>query len=141
MRTFPAVAPSVREARRFVAQTLSEAPVEALNDILVMVSELATNVVQHAVTNFSLAVHHTQGEVCVEVSDFGRGSPQLQPPADAASHGRGLQIVNLLATQWGVRDETDAGKTVWFTLALPGPGSFGAVLPPAVAVSGATGRL
>jgi hypothetical protein len=38
----------------------------------------------------------------------------------STERGRGLQLVSHLADGWGSRPE-GAGKTVWFTLALPPP--------------------
>jgi anti-sigma regulatory factor (Ser/Thr protein kinase) len=116
-RAFPAVAPSVRDARDFVTETLADTPT-SLDDLRLMVSELATNVIKHTPSSFHLAVHQTQTEICVEVTDHGCGRPTLLPVNAASSHGRGLQLVSMLSTQWGVRGESEPGKTVWFTVAL-----------------------
>jgi anti-sigma regulatory factor (Ser/Thr protein kinase) len=117
-RAFPAAARSVREARDFATAALSGTPAEARADVGLMVSELTTNALQHALSSFRLTVDQTPSEICVEVADYGTGSPRLQSVGPDAPYGRGLQIVNLLSTQWGVRDESEFGKTVWFTVAL-----------------------
>jgi hypothetical protein len=52
------------------------------------------------------------------VDDSGATMPEInaEVPQHATS-GRGLQIVQALADQWGVRPRGHAsGKTVWFTL-------------------------
>ncbi len=52
----------------------------------------------------------------VEVADHDPALPvQQHPPAEAVT-GRGLLIVDALATRWGVEPAAD-GKTVWFELA------------------------
>jgi two-component sensor histidine kinase len=92
-----------------------------------MVSELATNAVQHAQTEFEVGIWVTPDadgrSVLVRVTDNAPGSPAPQnPPVDAA-HGRGLRIVEALAARWGVeQEEFGPGKTVWFR-ARVGPGA------------------
>ncbi len=81
-----------------------------------MVSELATNVVRHGQTSFSLMIEHTADAIRVEVSDHGGGTPAMRFPGPDEPTGRGLQIVDMLAERWGVERETAAGKTVWFTV-------------------------
>lgn len=89
-----------------------------------MVSELASNAIKHAMTSFHLAIHRSRHEVRVEVTDYGAGTPTMRSPGSDALNGRGLKIVSMLATRWGVEHEPDAAKTVWFTCevaAAPGP--------------------
>jgi anti-sigma regulatory factor (Ser/Thr protein kinase) len=86
-----------------------------------MVSELATNAIQHALTGFLVTIRRTQTEIRVELTDYGNGRPALLPMTSAVANGRGLALVNMLATHWGVTAETQPGKTVWFTSALGDP--------------------
>lgn len=116
---FPAVALSVRDAREFVTETLPDNRSD-LDDLRLMVSELATNVIKHALSSFHLAVHHTQTEICVEITDYGENRPTLMPVSADASYGWGLQLVNMLSTQWGIRNQSERGKTVWFSVDVPG---------------------
>lgn len=116
-RAFPAAAPSVREARDFVIETLAGSPI-SLEDVRLMVSELATNAIQHALTGFVVTIRRTQTEICVELTDYGNGHPTLLPMTSAVSNGRGLALVDMLSAQWGVTGEAQRGKTVWFTSAL-----------------------
>jgi hypothetical protein len=58
--------------------------------------------------------------IAVSVSDRGRALPRLpsSQPDDTAMSGRGLLIVDALATAWGVTPmDPPPGKTVWFRLA------------------------
>jgi anti-sigma regulatory factor (Ser/Thr protein kinase) len=84
-----------------------------------MLSELATNAVQHAETDFEVAIWVTPDaegrSVLVRVTDEAPGRPvPLDPRADEP-HGRGLRIVESLAAGWGVESQQGCpGKTVWF---------------------------
>ncbi|WP_329028558.1 MULTISPECIES: ATP-binding protein [unclassified Streptomyces] len=89
--------------------------------VALLVAELAANAVLHGRVpgrDFELRLVHTSetGVVRVEVSDThdARPDPLLvsQPDADADG-GRGLLIVDAVATSWGVRDRVGPGKTVW----------------------------
>jgi two-component sensor histidine kinase len=80
-----------------------------------MVSELVTNSVKHAHSDFKVSIDDSGGEIRVEVRDTGRGQPVLRFLAPTEPSGRGLRIVEALSHAWGTVDLPD-GKTVWFTL-------------------------
>jgi anti-sigma regulatory factor (Ser/Thr protein kinase) len=114
---FPAQRASVSSARQFVTDTLVDAGVTSvLDDARLLISELATNAVVHAATDFSVSVHILAGRLYVEVRD---GDPtdlavERESPEPALS-GQGLKIVRRLADSWGSRVE-DHGKVVWFSV-------------------------
>ena len=116
--TFPSVTSSVPGARRFATNALADVPAGALDEVRLMVSELATNAIEHAMTSFDVIIHHTSREIRVEVTDYGAGTPTMQSVGPDAPRGRGLKIVDILSTEWGVQQPSDALKTVWFTLTL-----------------------
>ncbi len=93
---------------------------ETCEDVQLVTSELVTNAVVHGRSEVLLTCHVDAAarSVRVEVGDDNSRHPQLQPCDDGALDGRGLFIVDLLATRWGVRD-TASGKLVWFELAEP----------------------
>jgi anti-sigma regulatory factor (Ser/Thr protein kinase) len=80
-----------------------------------MTSELATNSVRHAHSDFELAILLSREEIRVEVSDRGRGQPVPRSPTPREHSGRGLQIVQELSEDWGISPSPN-GKLVWFTL-------------------------
>ncbi|MFE2092919.1 ATP-binding protein [Streptomyces sp. NPDC059460] len=107
---------SVRAAREFVRAALADWGFgEArTDDVLLCVSELATNAVLHGVpSGRGYRVRLWLGEqrqLRVEVHDSGDGEPGVREP-DGES-GRGLVIVEALADLWGV-GEREPGKVVW----------------------------
>ena len=80
-----------------------------------LTSELVTNAIRHAGTPVGLLVRLDAG-LRVEVSD---GRPEMAVsagvPSGSSVSGRGLQLVDELASRWGVERDTDR-KTVWFEL-------------------------
>jgi len=104
----------VTAARLFVREHLSDEPPETVQAAELMTSELATNCVMHAHSDFELAIN-AHDQIRIEVSDAGRGRPTLLQPDVRALTGRGLRIVDAMSDAWGVIANTP-GKTVWFTL-------------------------
>ncbi|MBL1095702.1 ATP-binding protein [Streptomyces coffeae] len=123
-----------RLARRLTVQQLADCgwdhDDESVHTAALLVAELAANAVQHGRLpgrDFLLALFLTQsmtGPVTlrIEVADC-RGE-RLPGPAPAAppgvweEHGRGLLIVESLATRWGVEPRRPSGKTVWAEIQL-----------------------
>jgi sigma-B regulation protein RsbU (phosphoserine phosphatase) len=120
---FPCEPASVRNARRFIAECVEQLGLRQLPEVQLMVSELATNAVQHSCARFDVTVErHSDTAVRVEVRDFGSGTPRLLDRGAGADGGRGLRIVDLLAESWGVVNRPGTiGKSTWFVVAA-GPG-------------------
>lgn len=114
-RTFGCEPESVTAARRFARDALRGRSPDVIDVVELMVSELATNSVRHARSEFELAIEDSGGQIRVEVRDSGHGQPTLQAPAPEEASGRGLRIVEAMSEAWGVIRAPDA-KTVWFTL-------------------------
>ncbi len=96
---------------------------------VLLASELFDNAVLHAGTAFGVTVHARQNEVSVAVSDHG-ASPLEQHLARprpaygrAATHGRGLMLVQTLASVWGTHHDADGTNTTWFTVRHGSPRS------------------
>jgi anti-sigma regulatory factor (Ser/Thr protein kinase) len=105
---------AVPAARRFVREALNGRPSELVAAVELMSSELATNCVVHARTDFELAVH-AGAEIRVEVHDTSTGGATPRNPTPHEPTGRGLRIVEAMSSAWGVVPSA-AGKTVWFTV-------------------------
>jgi anti-sigma regulatory factor (Ser/Thr protein kinase) len=115
-RVFPGDAGQVRQARRFLADVLDGCP--AADDVLLCVSELATNAVLHSRSGrpggrFTVCAATRPGSVRVAVAD--EGGPWRPGRGGDGQGGRGLLIVGTLASRWG-RDDGGAGRTVWFEM-------------------------
>jgi anti-sigma regulatory factor (Ser/Thr protein kinase) len=118
-RRFPNTPGSVTSARRFVQERLDGTPPEVADAVTVMTSELATNSIRHAETDFEVGIDLTPAAIRVEVTDGGDGEPVVRAPEPTAPSGRGLYIVEQLSDDWGIRPAPDGdAKTVWFTIAI-----------------------
>jgi DNA-binding NarL/FixJ family response regulator len=108
---------SARLARRFVDEVLSRWRCEQLlDDVQLLVSELVTNAVVHAGSEVEVAVRLLADSVRIEVVDRAPAS-SLRPsaPSDESESGRGLLLVETIASAWGV-EALDDGKSVWFEI-------------------------
>ncbi|MDT0455462.1 ATP-binding protein [Streptomyces sp. DSM 41527] len=116
---------SVSRARQFARTALADWDLDHLaDDVLLCVSELATNALLHGVPpgrGYRLCLSLDEGGLLrVEVHDSGAGEPRLPVPLpcdggegeDEGESGRGLLLVSALADAWGV-DERVPGKIVW----------------------------
>lgn len=74
-------------------------------DAVLLVSELATDVVRHGPLlerEFEVAVTAlADGSCLIEVSDEGRLEPRLRVVGEWEETGRGLRLVENIATAWG----------------------------------------
>ncbi|HEX7167839.1 MAG TPA: ATP-binding protein [Acidimicrobiales bacterium] len=103
---------SARLARTFV-RTALEAHALPADLAVLLVSELATNAVLHARTDYVVRLTSNDGRVRVEVQDANERSPSIAHAPPEATSGRGLQLVQTLSAGWGVEGRPD-GKVVWF---------------------------
>jgi anti-sigma regulatory factor (Ser/Thr protein kinase) len=107
---------SASAARQFVDETLAGWGCDGFLDASrLLVSELVTNGVLHARTDLELVLRLTRTGVRVEVHDSSPAAPVVRHYEDEAMTGRGLSLVDELATRWGV-ERAGGGKAVWFEL-------------------------
>lgn len=97
-------------AERFGMQAISD-------DLALIVSEMVTNAVRHADAPVHLEVEADGPTLLVAVADGSPHEPQPREADEDAEGGRGLLLVDLLASEHGVRPEPP-GKTVWAALTL-----------------------
>jgi anti-sigma regulatory factor (Ser/Thr protein kinase) len=120
-RSFPARPSSIREARSFTERALAGTDPETLESIVLMVSELATNAVRHAGSEFRVDIGSEDGAVRVVVADRGVGVPVMRAPTHEEPTGRGLRIIDRLSDAWGTADGT-TGTEVWFVVRVGAEG-------------------
>ncbi|MEO5679169.1 MAG: response regulator [Acidimicrobiales bacterium] len=117
--TLPASTDSPRAARRFVEGILeSWGCGNLLDTVTLLVSELVGNAVLHAGSEVELSVRLVGDRLRVDVIDRSTRVPQRRDANDDDLTGRGSDMVELLATAWGVSGRPD-GKSVWFELTVP----------------------
>jgi hypothetical protein len=113
----------VRAARDFTISTLQRWGVaERCEDIAIVVSELLTNALRHALpaasgirTGWPIRLGLLQPGHCVmcAVADPSRAAPVAKKPEYFAETGRGLHVIAALSDQWGYTTPTDMGKVLW----------------------------
>ena len=113
---------AVRAARSVVRERLSGAlPDRRLDDVELLISELATNSVRHAGAGAKsqLAVEAALWDDCVQLRmcDEGTGfeEPETPTPHADGEGGYGLVLLDRLSDRWGVK--RNGGFCVWFDIA------------------------
>jgi anti-sigma regulatory factor (Ser/Thr protein kinase) len=113
-------ATSALEARRFVRATLVEWGIESVEQVAsLLTSELVANVVLHSRGSCRLDVSYDGGCLRIGVWDSNPRPPVRQHRPPLAATGKGLALVDGLATNWGWDDAAAGGKVVWFELGVP----------------------
>lgn len=111
----------VAAARRRASETFVEAGLEPseCQVLVLLVSELVTNAVVHGRPPLQLEIDIDRWRTRVEVTDAVGRVPHARTADPGAGGGRGLALVETLATRWGTRI-SDEGKAVWLDLERAG---------------------
>jgi anti-sigma regulatory factor (Ser/Thr protein kinase) len=88
-------------------------------DAVLLVSELVTNALLHARSAPTVELTRDGDRVRVAVCDDSPVAPRRRQYATDAATGRGIALVDHLATEWGSERVGD-GKCVWFELQTDG---------------------
>ncbi len=108
----------VRRARELVARCVGDQRDSTRDAAVLLVDECVANAVRHGGGRFELTIRRGQGTLRVEVADPSRAVPTLLEPDPESEGGRGLAIVDMLASRWGTEPVDRNGKVVWFELNL-----------------------
>ncbi|MGW7052441.1 ATP-binding protein [Streptomyces sp. NPDC054887] len=131
--TLPSEPASVSAARRYVARILGEWGMtpgsDAAETVRLIVSELATNAVQHTFgqsPTFTVDVRLDRCEqLRIGVTDSHPRWPRRLPAAVQQDNGRGIVIIRSLTAECGgrvsVQPTREGGKTVWIELPWTAP--------------------
>jgi anti-sigma regulatory factor (Ser/Thr protein kinase) len=109
-------------ARKLVEQILGRCGLERsghpelVATAVLLTSEIVTNAVRYVGGAVSVRARCDDHGLRVEVGDSGPGVPRVVEVVDDATGGRGMHLVDALATQWSTT-QVDGGKVVWFELA------------------------
>ncbi len=107
---------SVGAARRFVRDVLMSRQVAGgvVDTVELLTSEVVTNAIVHGQSRPQLAVEIGEHVVRVAVADRSPEVPVRRMGRLDDLSGRGVVIVEELASAWGVDRERDGTKCVWF---------------------------
>ena len=105
-------------ARQFIAEHSGELSRQVEADAELLVSELVTNAVRHGRPEITVRLCTDPPKVGVAVDDCGDAAIEGPTcPEPEQTSGRGLLIVDAVASAWGVTPHAPPpGKTVWFEL-------------------------
>ncbi|KPI10884.1 putative anti-sigma regulatory factor, serine/threonine protein kinase, partial [Actinobacteria bacterium OK074] len=125
----PAATTSVRLARGHVRALLVEwnSGAETCDNAVLVTSELVTNAVMHTASERIVCRLRADGDaIRIEVEDESRGPSRpvqrLSRPDDQG--GRGLLLVGMLSSDWGVKDSPHGhGRIVWAELPYQAEGA------------------
>lgn len=116
---FSGDARSIADARSIVRAVLAGYAAELAETAALLTDELATNAVRHGGGRFTLRASIAGQRLRVSVADSAGSAPlTVHRPGHDLDNGRGLTIVEAMASSWGV-DRGDTGKSIWFELELP----------------------
>jgi anti-sigma regulatory factor (Ser/Thr protein kinase) len=118
-RAFPGRPDQIAHARDFTRRVLGPCPV--LDEAVLLVSELATNAIEHTATadegSFQVTIYQGNSSLLIAVTDD--GSDNIPTPGHRADilaeTGRGLELVELIADRWDYCGDGHS-RTVWFEL-------------------------
>ena len=118
----PAAPTSARTARRFVDAfcTRKGLPAGVRDDAVLLVSEVVGNSLRHARSEARIRIDVIGPVLRVEVADDSPDLPRARESPSNATGGRGVVILDRLASRWGADRNTvpPPGKVVWFELAV-----------------------
>ncbi|QNP73109.1 ATP-binding protein [Streptomyces roseirectus] len=122
---YPRTRRSVGRARDDLRRQLTRwrAGGELVDDAELLLSELVTNAVKAKARpdkEVRVEVTLTETELRLEVADACEELPVVRHAGEWDEDGRGLILVEALASEWGVGPREGVGKVVWAVLKLTG---------------------
>lgn len=112
--------PDTGRVRRWAESVLANLHEDDLLDVLLVITELVSNVYDHARFPARLRLRRSARPCTVDVfaEDASSALPRLRPSSPGSARGRGLIMVDKLSRQWGVARRA-AGKCVWAVVPCP----------------------
>jgi anti-sigma regulatory factor (Ser/Thr protein kinase) len=110
----PAEPTSASASRDFVSRHLfAHSLTHLVEDLRLVVSELASNAVAHAKTPFTVTLSGANESVVLAIEDGSASVPVRAAPDASNTSGRGLMLVEALSDEWGTRTDGHGLKSVW----------------------------
>ena len=111
----------VERGRKHVADACRAYERDLAETAMLLASELITNALRHGTGEITVLVTPVDGAVRVDVADENPMPPRARNARWQDEGGRGLLIVEKLATSWGMESLPQGrGKSIWFTLRSAG---------------------
>ena len=117
---------SVPEARSLVSRVLDEAGIhegvpagEVRDDALLVATELLANAVRACRKSLTIRLEVHRTWLKVAVTDDSPAPARRRDAGPSETHGRGVDIVAKLTSDWGQTPWNGRDKTVWGRLDLP----------------------
>ncbi|GLU46711.1 ATP-binding protein [Nocardiopsis ansamitocini] len=132
VREFPGTEENVSRIRGFVDQALGQSPgtplsADLIDTALLLVSEVAANAIQHTLSGepggfLKVRVYRGADTVTIHVHDQGgrhaAQCPTVRELDPDTEFGRGMALVQTLATCWGTGPSRSFGRQVWFEMTI-----------------------
>jgi anti-sigma regulatory factor (Ser/Thr protein kinase) len=116
-RIDPSSPGSLVQLRRWASSWMETHSVRGVkhDEVVLALNELVTNSIQHTSGPVEVDLAWERDRVLrATVSDGSTAEPSWPPFERRAESGRGLLVLDRLATRWGVIPRPARGKTVWF---------------------------
>jgi anti-sigma regulatory factor (Ser/Thr protein kinase) len=105
------------QARQLLERTCEHLAPAVRADACLVLTEIVTNAVIHARTMITVAIECDDTAVAVAVTDNSSQPPLPDHRDDLHESGRGLLLIDRLATSWGYDTSSDSrGKVIWFRI-------------------------
>ena len=113
--TLPPAAGCLADLRRWARSWMEQHPTDGVDPDIVVLSmtELVTNSIKHGSGPVEVQLNGDSDNLVLIVSDCSAQLPRRPDASLETETGRGIQILESLATRWGVQPEPGGGKTVW----------------------------
>ncbi|MER6605774.1 ATP-binding protein [Streptomyces sp. NPDC000927] len=122
LEKYPPTKASATQARHDASLVLLTWHLEPLIESAeLIVTELVANAIQHGEGPIEFSITRIEDGVKLAVADRSPNSPDPRPADPLDEGGRGILLVEALATSWGCQEKRN-GKQVWAEL-LSSPGS------------------
>ena len=111
----PPASGALAELRRWARSWMQQHPTHGVDpdNVVLSMIELVTNSIKHGTGPVNVELTGDTDNLLLIVSDCSEKMPRRQDLAGVAETGRGILILESLATRWGVQPEPRGGKAVW----------------------------
>ena len=110
------------ELRAWARSWMRGNPTDADADaVLLALIELVTNSAKHGAGPVDVSMRRELRQLRLDVTDRSDRLPVQPATGDDVEGGRGVALLDVLATSWGVLLRRPSGKTVWCRFSAAGP--------------------